>query len=475
LNGAITSPIFRRRNLCSISTRALSQAEQKLHINSLEDWYSVTADQIATFDLPNELKGKVLAEALVSLHPHHPWQPWRFKQQTKAIWSNNHHIKSFLDACAVQLGISTLGSWHDVKPLKERLYALGGSVPIEEIYGGSIFEALSAAYPDHKFARWKFGNVPASFWKDRSNLLDFFEFTGKSLGITKLEEWYRVRKADFVRAGGSTVLVNHFDGSLMQALKFVYPDHEWHPWRRATVPKSFWTQKENVRQFLDWLGHQLGIQKLDDWYLVTKSQVSTKWPRIKPNQSGHGTRRFHISLAEMLMQTYPSHSWLPWKFVSGVPMSYWDSIENQRKFFDWLLRHSLNQQLLDAWYSVPYGVVVENGGLGLLANKYGASLVKALRSVYPEHKWLEWKFLAGVSKSFWEERSNQVEYLEWLSEQLGLSSLDDWYDVPADEIKKHAGAGLLKHHGHKVANLLSFAFPSHKWEAWRFIGSQTGR
>lgn len=463
------------RSFSAVSDDVQTRVSQKLNVRSLEDWYSVTEDQISSLDLPDEIKGKLLAEALISLHPHHHWKPWRFQQQTRAIWRNNEQTKLFFEECASQMGVSSLESWHDIKSLRERLYSLGGRFLIDELYGGSIHAALSAAYPEHKFARWKFGNLPASFWKDRSNLLEFFEYTGTSLGVSKLDDWYGIRKADFVRAGGSTVLVNHFGGSLMEALKFVYPAHQWHPWRRDTVPKSFWTKKENVHQFLEWLGNQVGIQKLEDWYSVTKNQVSTKWPRTKPTVARPNTRRFHISLAEMLMQTFPSHPWLPWKFASGVPVSYWDSIENQRRFLDWMLHDVLGQRQLDAWYIVPYRVVVENGGLGLIANKYGASLVKALRAVYPEHKWLEWKFLAGVSKSFWEDRNNQIEYLEWLSQQLGVSSMDQWYQVSAEDIKSRAGAGLLKHHGHKVADLLLYAFPSHKWEEWRFTASQDAR
>jgi hypothetical protein len=72
-------------------------------------------------------------------------------------------------------------------------------------------------------------------------------------------------------------------------------------------------------------------------------------------------------------------------------------------------------------------------------NKFGGSVALAVSSVYPSHEWHVWKF-SQVPKGYWEQLSNQRAYFEWLAQQIGVSSLGDWYGVTAATVHKHYGS-----------------------------------
>ena len=36
----------------------------------------------------------------------------------------------------------------------------------------------------------------------------------------------------------------------------------------SRLPQKFWTDPHNHRRYIEWLGRELGINQLDDWYRV---------------------------------------------------------------------------------------------------------------------------------------------------------------------------------------------------------------
>lgn len=58
----------------------------------------------------------------------------------------------------------------------------------------------------------------------------------------------------------------YYDGCLAKAVMNVYPEYKWQPWRFVKAPKGYWQSTQNLRDYIEWLGKQLGITQLDDWY-----------------------------------------------------------------------------------------------------------------------------------------------------------------------------------------------------------------
>lgn len=68
-----------------------------------------------------------------------------------------------------------------------------------------------------------------------------------------------------------------------------------------------------------------------------------------------------------------------------------------------------------------------NHGLGLL-KRYGDSHINLLMQMFPDYKWLPWRF-NNVPINYWRSAENQRKYMDWLGEKLGFNSIEDWYSI----------------------------------------------
>src|SRR5690606_12641352 len=91
----------------------------------------------------------------------------------------------------------------------------------------------------------------------------------EKLGVKKLNDWYSVTAADVHKYLGS---IKKY-GSLYDALKKLYPNHNWDPIRFSRVPQGYWTDVNTQRLALEKLGKQLGVKTLDDWYKMEAVNV----------------------------------------------------------------------------------------------------------------------------------------------------------------------------------------------------------
>jgi hypothetical protein len=66
-----------------------------------------------------------------------------------------------------------------------------------------------AAYPEHDWDPAKFNKRTNKFWMDAKNRKQFFDNLALKLGITKYEDWYKVRTIDVVNNGGNALLRHH--------------------------------------------------------------------------------------------------------------------------------------------------------------------------------------------------------------------------------------------------------------------------
>jgi len=90
-------------------------------------------------------------------------------------------------------------------------------------------------------------------------------------------------------------------------------------------------------------------------------------------------------------------------------------------------------QLAD-WYGVSKYDVSQRGGQGLWY--YYASLAELLRAVYPEHEWDMQRFpaespLPRRSRGYWQQPSNVREFLESVSEPLGVKEVPQQQALPS--------------------------------------------
>jgi hypothetical protein len=100
---------------------------------------------------------------------------------------------------------------------------------------------------------------------------------------------------------------------------------------------------------------------------------------------------------------------------------------------------------MEDWYNVTYQVTmatnvdcnvkdfVKLDGHTLLKEKYHSSVYHFLSKMYPNYDWLPWKFVR-CTRNFWDDVNNKRKYLEWVSKQLNIKEMSDWYKV-AQKVK----------------------------------------
>jgi hypothetical protein len=73
----------------------------------------------------------------------------------------------------------------------------------------------------------------------------------------------------------------------------------------------------------------LEIKDPSDWYSISRHDVD--------NHGGYSLLHHYYNdhLGKALQTLYPNIEWQQWRFAR-VPTGYWDSMENQRKFMEYI-------------------------------------------------------------------------------------------------------------------------------------------
>ena len=112
---------------------------------------------------------------------------------------------------------------------------------------------------------------------------------------------------------GGTKFLNKYDNSPFILFQNVYPEYEWLPWRFSDMPKQYWSDSNTVRNYLIWVGKQLGIKEFQEWESVLHAVYSvlvTIVTYIKDfvRVGGPLVIKHKLRLAVLLPIAFPEHS-----------------------------------------------------------------------------------------------------------------------------------------------------------------------
>jgi hypothetical protein len=140
-----------------------------------------------------------------------------------------------------------------------------------------------------------------------------------------------------------------------------------------------WTNRQNERNFLDWLGQQLGFKEQQDWYKITQKQIELR--------GGYTLlKKYGTSLSKLVMSIYTEFQWDSTRFstVSKLPTGYWDKKENRVALIK-ELTEKLHIEDLNDWYRISKAQIYEVHKYMAVFKKVG--LEKLLQETFPNHKW----------------------------------------------------------------------------------------
>jgi hypothetical protein len=282
------------------------------------------------------------------------------------------------------------------------------------------------------------------------------------LSISTRDQWYTVRLADIYKHGGGSVIRHYYGSKLSDALAALYPEHEWLPWRFPSVPTGIWTSMNVRNNFRDYATRQLRLSSEADWASVSAAQISALGGRgllkyyggsIKvamkkeleaPAVSSHSMGTLRESLQQALSSLHSAGK------INTTDILEYYSIKSST------LRRLVRPAVLEPFKSVN----------------------RAIMAAYPEHSWKPWLF---QSISTYDVDDCLTLFLNWASGRLGISKMDDWYNVTyrqimaiTDDESGRSGISVaspyLRRYKNSPAAMVIAAFPQHHWNPSLFNG-----
>ncbi len=141
--------------------------------------------------------------------------------------------------------------------------------------------------------------------------------------------------------------------------------------------------------------------------------------------------------------------------------------ENQRDFFD-SIGLQRGYRTLNDFHAASNEIIWNSGGKALLEKTFSGSIVTALQTVYPLHKWSVLMPRNRAPSRHWESNKHQREFLERLGRKLNFKQMEDWYCINYQELIENSGGGLLSKYGSSPSKLITSTFTEHEWEIHRF-------
>jgi hypothetical protein len=338
----------------------------------------------------------------------------------------------------------------------------GGSVFLRQ-YDNSLRKALTDLFPEHHWDFTKHGHKFRSYWRSDENKRSALLEIGQKLGIesNEYEKWYKINSEEIMKHGGRT-LIEYFKSSISKLVTTVFKEHNWDLTQFAVKPRHYWSKLENQMRFVEEFRKKLKIKPNDyeAWYNLTNMD-------FKRNGGAVILGHFNSSMLNLLRGVMPEHNWDPSRFTTK-PRHHWSAAENQREFFLKLGKSlGIKEGDYEPWYKLKYATLKKYGGSGLLFVNDN-SILNALISAFPEHKWDSSKFV-NKPKNYWSIAKNQKAFVDKLAKSLGIKEGDynAWYKLTVTDVLKEGGAGVRTHFPTTVS-LLTAIFPEHDWKPWKF-------
>jgi hypothetical protein len=381
-----------------VDFEALRSAVETLHFPP-EAWYILEPSDVhitPTQSIGDDIWHQILRDC----YPGHTWSP------EMRSWRKSGSTRLILNFLALELfGVPQL--------TREASYSLTLS-QLTQRFGAMAARKLASALPnllvnhfesDHLFHPWVLSLAYDSIWSSKETRHRFLLFVARELKIesSNHDKWYSVSKAQLKKLGAGNLLKIHYENSLLNALKEVYPDKTWFPWPFNTRGSAgFWNQRGNIDLFVKELSSKLHIQTMEDWYKLS----------VEDFLQLHGRRLIAMhqnSPLSFLQHVFPSHRFEAWKFkrqsrLHSVSRNL--SAESARAFADSVAKE-LHIKNLEDWYRVSYAQMKEIGAW-YSADAVGG-LTPLLRAAYPEHRWDTTKLSVSGKKSHQRDQEDVAE------------------------------------------------------------------
>ena len=349
--------------------------------------------------------------------------PWKFNKWPQKDPALVRRALLWLEQEAVRRGWSTEEGprvWYSITgPRLNELYTdkenganLNGMFANK--FGGSVSRAARFLHPDFIFIDIYYSTSPVGVIRnDEQVRLYLLEF-GAERGWNQPDDWYNLESNSFDETPGRGLFAGRFADSPLSVCRWLFPNHEWMPWRLKQVGKGFWRSPREQRLFLDYVLTSEGMDSPLD--LLSYSQGKNGQHEEESNSKAiedlladYGGGGFvqecgYVYLYDVLLVNYPDFDWKPWMF--GQTKSFWSYSGNQRWFMEWMCEQiplSISDQ--EILYTLTVQEIRKYGGRGLLAIM--KTFQNIMETVFFEFEWVISRLRKAGSGGMYGTKKNQ--------------------------------------------------------------------
>eukprot|EP01122_Echinamoeba_exundans_P009286 TRINITY_DN3240_c0_g3_i1.p1 TRINITY_DN3240_c0_g3~~TRINITY_DN3240_c0_g3_i1.p1 ORF type:complete len:521 (+),score=45.97 TRINITY_DN3240_c0_g3_i1:60-1622(+) len=411
---------------------------------------------------------------------------WYARLQGGEAFSSPALQRLYLEWLSSLWGFKTLEDWYQVT--RQRiLEAPFGFQFLNSTGNASLNDIFKSLWPQHDWIPWKWPSVRQDVWTPQAQRQYFLS----RVKGENLDSLYELTRQEVDKEAGTTLLQQYasFSSPLQAALRECFPEHKWLSWRFHPLPIGYWDSRQSQREYLQFFIESRSKKgrsvDFSSWHSVSPADLAS-------DATGASIlRHFGGSLIRALQSAFPEHEWCEWHF-STVPVGFWTTATNRRRFLDWFARHGLpeaerfdptNPNSFSAWYRVKVASVRACGGRGLLAQT-NYSLYKALKDAYPEFTFEATKFVYSTKRAgakiatdsplHLQESKTERQILLDAAKSLEISDMSQWYGISARQAISAGARFVEKHYGSSLPRALAAAFPEHEWQLWKFERAPRG-
>ena len=332
-----------------------------------------------------------------------------------------------------------------------RRFSYSPKAMIQSLSGEGLISPPAGGWKDENFG------VTRS-WRRLETRRELVENLIKLLEIKSPEDWYRV-SANNIKAAGGYGYLDLFNGSPREVILKLSSDglipRPVGGWRLENFgPTKDWTLVENKKKLVQDLIKLFDIQKVEDWYKVTKVGFKVVGAVGFLRRHGNGPSKAIQALAAENLLPTPEGGWKPEKFGGGIN---WNLKDSRKALVDALVKNNAIHSPED-WYLISTREFNEANGVGFLG-RYSNSPSAAILALSeeglispPADGWKEEKFGNATDWSLEISRRQLVAALE---ESYNLQSPEDWYGLTLKQVTQGGGGGFLVKHNEKLIEMVS--------------------
>eukprot|EP00026_Physarum_polycephalum_P009772 Phypoly_transcript_09908.p1 GENE.Phypoly_transcript_09908~~Phypoly_transcript_09908.p1 ORF type:complete len:313 (+),score=46.93 Phypoly_transcript_09908:110-1048(+) len=271
----------------------------------------------------------------------------------------------------------------------------------------------------------------------------FFEKIARKLGIDPLlpTHWYSLDFRIFKQFKGIKSLLAKFEGSLIKALLYLFPDIGLELTR---FPKKTMSIVRRRRIFDNVITNQLRINPFipENWPLLLIKLREIK--EIKSISDNY----YSSKLVRAIFHLYPEIRNHP--RCKDFP-GYWDLKRHRKTFFDEIAKaHSFDPRVATNWYKISEATITSKQGSSKVLRYYNGNIAKAIEKLYgivistdkfvgkktvgekaPSNPFLSGFWLDKHRRGFWESPKNRKQFFDEFARENNFDPLlpENWYQV----------------------------------------------